>query len=642
MYKIFTVNTHPTTDFSAQELKKYLRMMMPRCGDIKIEYNPCAKEGFRIGLMSDFGIDPEVKNTYLDDVIYVKTEKNGGIIAGSNERSVLQAVYRFLKKQGCIWLFPGPDGEKIPLVDGLLPVTYTHKASLRYRGQCNEGAESQSQMYDAIDFTPKIGLNTFMMEHDYPHHYYNHFYLHKFDEMESEGKIPNKTLIQWKRACESEIEKRGLFFHDMGHGWTSNPFGFGDDRELPENEREEKYKADEYRHTAMVNGKRGLWGGYALDTNLCMSNPETRSIVAKYVADYAQKQDNVDFLHIWLADNFNNHCECENCVKKTPSDWYVALLNDIDSELVKKNLPTHIVFIAYNDTLWAPQSETLNNPDRFSLLFAPISRFYNESYGETPTGKVLPFKINTIQRPRGMAETLSYLNEWKKTFKGDAFCYEYHFWRFMAFDMGTRLHSKIIYQDCINQKKNGLSGIVNDGSQRAFFPSGFSFFLYGETLYDTDRTFESLEEEYFSAAYGSDWKKVVEFFEKIDKYSNYMFLAGHKSTDLTKGRHYNPEVCEKFEKIPAIVDEFMPVVKAHYDTPHRCEYVSWNLLEWYGEYLKLYSKGACLKAKGEDEKAFEVFGQIQKKMGPLDLIRHLSYDHFAFMAAISSIFKLRK
>lgn len=642
MYKIYFVNTHPTVDFAAQELKKYLRMMMPRCGEISVEYSKEAKDGFRIGLMSDFDIDPEVENTYLDDVMYVKTDKDSGIIAGSNYRSVLQSVYRFLKKQGCIWLFPGPDGEKIPIVEELLPVDYQHKASLRYRGQCNEGAESQPQMIDAIDFTPKIGLNTFMMEHDYPHHYYNHFYLHKFDEMESEGKIPNKTLIQWKRECECEIEKRGLFFHDMGHGWTSGPFGYGDDRELSEEERAEKYKAPEYIHTAMVNGKRGLWGGYALDTNLCMSNPETRRIVAEYVADYASKQTNVDFLHIWLADNFNNHCECENCTKKTPSDWYVVLLNDIDKELIKRNLPTHVVFIAYNDTLWAPKTETLENPDRFSLLFAPISRFYNETYGETPAKEIRPFTLNSVARPRGMGETLSYLKEWQKTFKGDCFCYEYYFWRFMAFDMGTRLHSKIIYEDCINQKKNGLSGMVNDGSQRAFFPSGFSFYLYGETMYDTSRSFEEIEKEYFSAAYGDDWKQVRDFFEKIDECSDYMYLAGHKSIDLEKGRHYNPEVCEKFDRIPAIADEFMQVVKAHYNTPHRCEYVSWNLLEWYGKFLKIYSEGASLKARGESEKAEQKFEELCKVMGPLDLIRHDNYDHFAFMAAINSVLRNRK
>ena len=68
MYHIYTVNPDETIDFAAQELKKYLRMMMPRVGEIPVFYQPEAKAGFRLGLMADFGIDPEVKDLHLDDV----------------------------------------------------------------------------------------------------------------------------------------------------------------------------------------------------------------------------------------------------------------------------------------------------------------------------------------------------------------------------------------------------------------------------------------------------------------------------------------------------------------------------------------------------------------------------------------------
>ena len=166
-YSIFRINADTVTDFAAMELKKYLRMMMPRCGEIKVQFDPSADYGFRLGLMSEFGLDPEVEDVNLDDVIYIDTDENGGIIAGSNHRSILLAVYRYLKMQGCNWLFPGPDGEKTPVVDGLKPAKLHHKASCRYRGQCNEGAETQPTMMDAIDFTPKVGLNIFMIEFDF-------------------------------------------------------------------------------------------------------------------------------------------------------------------------------------------------------------------------------------------------------------------------------------------------------------------------------------------------------------------------------------------------------------------------------------------------------------------------------------------
>ena len=57
MYKINKITSNPVVDFAAEELKKYLRMMMPRCGEIAIEYKPDAKDGFRLGVMADFGLD---------------------------------------------------------------------------------------------------------------------------------------------------------------------------------------------------------------------------------------------------------------------------------------------------------------------------------------------------------------------------------------------------------------------------------------------------------------------------------------------------------------------------------------------------------------------------------------------------------
>ena len=57
MYRISTLTANPTAIFAAEELKKYLRMMMPRCGNIAIAPACDAKDGFRLGLMQDFGLD---------------------------------------------------------------------------------------------------------------------------------------------------------------------------------------------------------------------------------------------------------------------------------------------------------------------------------------------------------------------------------------------------------------------------------------------------------------------------------------------------------------------------------------------------------------------------------------------------------
>ena len=47
----------------------------------------------------------------------------------------------------------------------------------------NEGAEYQPNMMEAIDFTPKIGMNIFMIEFEVPKYYYDSYYNHRDNEV---------------------------------------------------------------------------------------------------------------------------------------------------------------------------------------------------------------------------------------------------------------------------------------------------------------------------------------------------------------------------------------------------------------------------------------------------------------------------
>jgi hypothetical protein len=315
-----------------------------------------------------------------------------------------------------------------------------------------------------------------------------------------------------------------------------------------------------YKHAALLEGKRFIFRR-PVDTNICMSRQDSRKIIVDAVADYCEKQNHVDYLHVWLSDGTNNHCECQECQKKIPSDWYMILMNEIDAELEARKIDTRIVFICYVDTFWAPQEAKIKNPGRFALLFAPIRRLYTENYGYDPNmDAIVPYARNRLTLPRGMAENLAYLEDWKRTWKQDVFCYEYYFWRFQWYDMGSRMMARTIYADVVNQAKCGLSGMVADGSQRAFFPNGFCFYVYGEAQYDPSRSFEELEAEYFSAAYGPDWRQVASYLDAISEKTNYLYLSGQDSADLTVDTYYNPGVAADFEDIARIVCEFRPVI----------------------------------------------------------------------------------
>ena len=644
-YTITVKTLHPAVLYAADELKKYFRMMMPRCGDPVIAYSGSA--GFCVGVTGDFAdIPADIKNAAAagkdtDDILYINTSACCGIIAANTPRGVLLAVYQYLREQGCNWLFPGPDGEVIPNRTALADTDYSHTASYRYRGQCNEGSETQPLMMDAIAFTPKTGMNTFMLEFDIPRSYYVKAYRHSYDTSCPAEPLSSETVLQWKRECEAEISRRGLLFHDMGHGWTAEPFGLdssgqwarSDDSRIPDEARQ---------YLAQLNGVRTFYGGVALNTNICMSNPRAREIMAAYIADYASLQTNVDFLHIWLADASNNHCECEKCAEKVMTDWYVMLLNDIDRHLSERQLATRIVFISYVDTLWPPVEEKLVNPDRFTLLFAPITRLYSETY-QTPADRdaVTPYVCNHNRMPQGMAENLGYLQAWQEHWRGDCFCYEYQFWMAHYGDLGGLTLSKLLYDDIRGLRQNGLSGIVEDGSQRAFWPNGFLFYVYARTLYDREISYETLLEEYFTAGYGKDWKKAVEYLKAVSEAADFAFVKGERSADPAKGRHYNPDLLPSLRRLAELAEEFRPVVEAKLEAYRadtsvgRCEYVHWDLLRWHTDWVKLCGALLCCACVGDTEGADAAFAKIPAAMQNLVHLRPDIYDHELCCTAVN-------
>ena len=639
MYKIYKLSLHSAIDYAAEELKKYLRMMLLDCPEIDIVYDPQAKNGFRLGLMQAFSLDvSDVKDPALDDILYIDTDAQGGIIAGDNPRSVLLSVYEYLRQNGCRWLFPGVDGEFIPVVDALKPVTLRHVPTCRFRGQCNEGAEYQQNMLEAIEFTPKVGMNVFMQEFKVPS-YYRSFYNHVRNETNRPAEpVTNQTIVQWKRMCEAEIAKRGLQYHDMGHGWTADSFGI-DSGWSPTDDNDAKLTPEMRQYLALVKGERKLVHNKPNHTQFCMSNPEARAKLVKYAADYAQSHTNVDYLHIWLGDAMNHHCECENCRKKTPADWYMDILNALDEELTKRGLNTKLVFIAYTDTIWAPVKERLRNPERFTLLFAPISRKYTEPLtGDTTGASTVPYVLNKSVMPKTPEDTFAYFNIWKEQWKGVNLAYEYHFWWHQVCDVGGIRLAPIINEDVRGYKRIGINGIIEDGSQRSFFPTGFNFYVYARTLFDSTLTAEQLAEEYFSCAFGEDWKQFYDYLEKISDAFGHKFMEGEESADPDKCLYYNPTLVSRFEAVEDIVAQGRKLIESHYNMPYRIQTFSVRLLELHALYCELVAEGLILKCQGKDAEAKEALAIARDTCGKYEAYLQTVYDHYNTFNGLNRIF----
>ena len=641
MYQIFKITSNPTVDFAAEELKKYMRMMMPECGEIFIKYDPTATEGLRLGLLPDLGLDTsEAEDVELDDIVHVDVDGDGnGVLAGSNPRSVLFAVYRYLQENGCRWLFPGIDGEYIPMQD-VHAVQYHKMADMRYRGQCNEGAEIQGNMMEAIDFTPKIGMNVFMLEFACPYVYYNRYYSAMNNDTHEAEPVSAEQMVQWKRQCEAEISKRGLQFHDMGHGWTAEPFGMdtayrwkhgedkGGEAPVPPESRD---------FLAMINGERKVHYRGPMNTQFCMSNARARKLVVDYIVNYSHLHQNVDYLHVWLADSSNNHCECEECQKMIPSDWYVMLMNELDEALTKKGLATRIVFISYMDTAWPPLVEKIKNPKRFSLLSAPISRRYTESVpADVSDATYTPYVRNNLTMFPTVAPYIKCAKDWQSICRVPAMLYEYHFWLAQYLDLGVLNFARVVYDDIQNYHKHGFNGLINDCSQRSYWPNGFAFYVYGQAQFDTSVPFETLLEDYFSHAYGADWREVVELFQKIGKAIDTKYLNGQRSANEKIGKHYNPAMAESLRKMPEIAQEYKEFLEAHRVMPYRAQTVAFKLLRYYMEYCEGVAAALIPKCYGAGAEAKELFEKFYNSFGRHEPEIATCYDQFLAPWAFSS------
>jgi len=643
MFLIHKITSDTVVDFAAEELKKYLRMMMPECGDIKIMYYPEAKSGFRLGLMQDFGLNvSDAEETDLDDILYIDCDENGGVIAGDNPRSVLLSVYEYLRQNGCRWLMPGVDGEYIPMRE-IQPVVYRHRPSMRYRGWCNEGAESQQCMLDAIEFAPKVGMNVFMLEFRIPVGYYGSYYRHVNNEENRPAEPVSSTVIlQWKRQCEAEIAKRGLQFHDIGHGWTADPFGIDSSLRESMGDNEKHVPEEARQYLALMNGERKLYRNRPNFTNFCKSNEKAQKMFAEYVAEYAQNHSNSDYLHVWLADLHNNHCECENCRKKTPSDWYVILLNLIDKELTERGLDTRIVFIVYVDTSWPPLVEKIEHQERFTLMLAPISRSYAYALPEGEVrAKTVPYERNRLTLPKSLEEYFAYFAEWKKMWHGASIAYEYHFWRYQCLDPAGIEFSRRISEDIRVYREYGVNGIIEDGSQRSFFPTGLAFYTYARTLYDISLSPEEIAKDYFDTAFAEVSDKFYTYLKELGEAFDFYYMVRTRSADESISPYYNPEHAKILSAFDQIEAKGRKLIQEHYNFPHRLGTVSVRLLEKHLDFAVGLAKALAAKAVGKDEEATELLNELRVEIGKEEVLLEKYYDHFNFFSSLGYVFDVK-
>ena len=634
--KIIALRNTETVLYAAEELKKYLEMMD---ADVKADITEDASaEGIKLGLLSDLSLDSsDVLDDMIDDVVDVKIDSLCGYIAGSNERSILFGVYKYLKSAGCRWVRPGVDGEYIPKADTKSHAfTYRKKADYPFRGQCVEGAVAYEHLRDVILWMPKVDMNLFMIEQIVPYNYMSRWYKHVANTKLPHDDIPYSQYEDYCVKLELLIKKLGLQLHALGHGAINEPFGI---RYLT---REEHYDvSDEVKESfALVNGKRELYAGSPFFTQVCMSNEKVQDKIVNWLANYLKEKPHIDFLHFWLGDASNNHCECEKCAEKTPSDWYVDMLNKLDAKLTEQGNNAKIIFIMYVDTLWPPIVSRLNNPSRFIMTTAcGTGKGYSAKRRE---GGIPEWKRNDFAIETGLDMALTFVDGWKPIFDGPRFIYEYIFWTYHYSDPGYMKLSRKIANDVKEICVTGFEGIMSDGSQRTFFPTGLPLSILGEFLFDTKIDTDSYIDSYLSDSFGEDFLLAKEYLEKLS--STFGLDALQQNTDITAqdtgstdktskkaGIFGNTAAGDLIATVPDIVDDFAPTVQKNLASPDKCHRESWKILTYHANYCKGVAKIYFALSRDDVEAARQAFAELVDYLSEVEEDIQLYFDLCLFV-----------
>ena len=561
--RVCAVNDLITVNFAMEELCRYIKLICEGKSPISIvqykdnEQNKCSGENtICLGLYDELGLESAFESksrsfSEFDDEIYIDIVSGRGIIAGINPRSVLLGVYRFLYEAGCRWLRPGPDGEYIPhksMSD--IRVKLTEKPSYRHRGVCIEGAVSHENVRDMIDWLPKIGMNSYFIQFREAYTFFDRWYSHIQNPLKTPEPFSLSKSREYVQMAVDEIEKRGLIYHAVGHGWTCEPFGIPG---LGWDKVEMEIKPEIKQYLASVGGKRELWNNTPINTNLCYSNPEVRRIIVNDITEYLKQHTGIDIIHFWLADDINNHCECEECSKTIPSDFYVMMINELDERLCIENINTKVVFLVYLDLLWKPETQTIKNYDRFILMYAP-TRSYSKSFAESldllSEAELPPYFRNKLKMPSSLNESLSFLNSWQKMFNRDSFDFDYHLLRDFVCDPGDIKVAGVLSTDIKNLAKIGLNGLMSCQAQRLFFPTGLSMYTMGHTLWDASKNFDDIAADYFLYSFGPEWQKCFEYLSSVSKLFDSEYMRGEKP-------RLNSDSAERFLKVRGVINDFL-------------------------------------------------------------------------------------
>ena len=617
--QIYQLETGVTADYATNELAKYIKMM---CGERAQFRCQRGENGIVLGLFETLGLSFDgIEDPELDDAYEVKVDGFRGYIAGSNIRSILYGVYAYLKAAGCRFIRPGKDGEIVPTVDlSTFKADFRVKAHHRCRWDCIEGAVSYEFVRDYVEWLPKIGFNGYMLQATSPYLWYAKWYEHQGNPNKPEEPLSTEEADIITDKLEADIHRCGLTLHSVGHDYMSPAFDlFGNG--ITEQEVDQKGMRE---YLALVNGERKIMHNHFRYTNLCFSNPTVRRKLADFFVKYVTEKPEVDFLHIWRADSSNTNCECEECRKGTVADQYIKVLNDVDEAFSANGIKTKIVFVMSRDGCWLPVYEKFKNTDRF-VFMCPVRQDYISGYTNwNKSVELPPFELNKNNLSMSdFVVNMSFFKEWKKMFDGNIFFFEYHLYSDHYCDPGYAQISDRLMRDLKLLDDIGVNGYMHCSSPRKSMPTSYPMYMSGRILMDPTLGEEEIAEDYYSAAFGKDWRKAYTYLRTLSELFNPDLVRNtavgaademfnKNGVEIVLPYMNNPEALKDFSKIGDVISDFEAVIAENIEHPEACVRKSWDILRVHAKIARQLAEGLCAGAAGDMATAQNICRKLVK------------------------------
>ena len=303
---------------------------------------------------------------------------------------------------------------------------------------------------------------------------------------------------------------------------------------------------------------------------------------------------------------------------------------ELDEKLAAEGVDTRIVCLIYKDLLWEPKREKIKNTKRFVLMFAPITRTYSHDFTDfdrTNKPELSPYIRNNLKMPSSVEENVARLEKWQtEQLDGESFDFDYHLMWDHYMDPGYMECSRILHTDMANLCQIGLGGMVSCQTQRAAFPTGLPMYSMARARWDKESSFDSVCDEYFTAAFGNDGEKVKKYLSTLSTLFDPVYLRAEKPKD--------PDgVKSRCAEAKRVINEFVSSFGPAYDS----ENPSVRMLAYHADVCLTYADllTAYLGGGNEDERA-EAKNAMYGALHRVEPAVHAVFDVFNFKTSFFS------